>query len=169
VRGLSVALIASFLAACSFTVAGPDPIRPRSKAPACDRSADGRMVLDTGPALAGIVGTVLATVLVVRLELHNARSDSDSAAHAPTTIIVVPAVIGSLYTWALVHNVRATGACRRAWTAHDEWRREQRPQDFADECGGLFAAWRAERDLTRRTRHWDAMPARCRQTVSSQK
>lgn len=171
-RPLWPTLIAVATSACSFTVTGPDPIRPRSKAPVCDRDANARMVLDTGPALAGIVGTVLTTVLVVRLEIQNARDDSDASAHMPKTIILVPALVGGLYSWALVHNLRTTGACKRAWTGHDEWRREHRPQDFAhegDECGRVVETWHAERDLGRKTQRWDAMPERCRSRIVRQR
>jgi hypothetical protein len=142
---------------------------PRSAPPECDRQAQGRMVLDSGAAVVGVVGLVLVGTVFVRVELDRRDEDSHGGFEMPAEFMVVPAVVAGLSIWALVHNARATRACQRAWTAHHEWRREQYPEDFAaDECVARIAAWRAEPHLVRKTELWNDLPATCRARITQQ-
>jgi cell division septation protein DedD len=97
-RGGSVALalaLALFWAGCSLALDGPDPNRPRNRAPECDTNK-GRVALDA------VVGGGFAAVGFASLN----NNDNEAAGFT--------LVISGLYLLAALHGNNTVNACRQA-------------------------------------------------------
>jgi len=89
-------VILGLSAGCSFSLSGPDPNRPRGKAPDCSTSK-------TSVVLDGLMAAV-SGVLAISL-----AADSNSGAAA-----VAPLAVGSLFAGAAIHGNSVVNDCRQA-------------------------------------------------------
>ena len=88
------------LTGCSLTLSGPDPNRPRSKAPVCD----------TSKSLVALDGVMAATMAVVGVAAAGS-SNSSSA--------VVPALLSALFIGSAIHGNNVVNDCHREMENYD--------------------------------------------------
>jgi hypothetical protein len=89
------------LTGCSLTLSGPDPNRPRTKAPTCD----------TSKSLVAVDGVLTATMSIVALAA--AGNDNESAA-------VAPALLAAAFLGSAIHGNNVVNACQRDMESYDE-------------------------------------------------
>ncbi len=89
------------LTGCSLTLSGPDPNRPRSKAPVCD----------TSKSLVALDGVLAATMGVIAVA---AAGNSDGGA------AVAPALFGALFVASAIHGNNVVNDCHREMDNYDQ-------------------------------------------------
>ncbi len=95
---------------CAFGLSGPDPDRPRSKAPECD----------TGKGLVVLDGMAAATAGVIAMSL---------AGENEPAIALVPLAIGSLYLAGAISGNNSVNKCRKAMGEYESYFAGHDPED----------------------------------------
>jgi len=168
-------ILVTWLAGCSLSVQGPNPKRPASESPKCDRSASGRTLLD-------VVGGTLFFAATIALYADIARGRSPGVA-------VASGLASAGYWPSAIAGGRRISQCAAEYRRYEKWltantdKRQRPPPPTAEAlcrggrgqqarvacqkwCEPFVSAWRAETNPRRKTAAYDSMPAECRSSVT---